>query len=205
MPRAVNAAYEAIWNTLVLDPVAAGGTTYYQTCASSGIGGATMSKVGSFYRTAQVAGTGTSSVLKHIATVPKTFSGTGTPTLNKGLLYTVLVQVVATGSVTTLASLVLGSLLQVTGTGTATVSKMIGKTLSSVGTGTSSLVRQIGKVLTTTAIGAPTLTDVYSGFKSFSIGATGTISSFTASFIPGGISAAAIRFRRALLGYIRRR
>jgi hypothetical protein len=202
-PKASYAAYTAIWNSLTFDPATGGPTTYYQTCQANGVG--TALTVKDVRKTLSYAGAGNASVIKGIALGAKTTTGTGSASLQKGLLYTKLVQVVATGTSSLTYKTIIGKLLQVVGTGSVSVTKSIGKTLVASGTGAASVTKRVAKTLALTATGAPTLTDVYSGFKLLQVNATGAITNFTASFIPGGVSAAIIRFRRALLTYIRRR
>ena len=222
-PKASYAAYTAIWNSLHFDPVVASGTTYYQTCAATATGGVTLSRVGQYRRTLTAAATGTAltvkgvrktltaastgtaSVTKRITLGAKSVNATGTASLTKGLLYTKLVQVVATGTATMTDRVILGKLLQVVGTGTATVVKRIGKTLVAAGTGTATVSKRVSKTLLFSATGTASMTDVYTGFKLLQINATGAITSFIASFIPGGISVVAKLYRRLLLSYIRRR
>jgi hypothetical protein len=171
--------------------------------AAAGVG--TALTVKGVRKTLTYSGGGTASVLKHITLGAKTATGTGSASLQKGLLYTKLVQVVATGTSTLAYKSILGKLLQVAGTGSVSVTKRIGKTLAASGTGAASVSKRVAKTLALTATGAPTLVDVYTGFKLLQVNATGAITTFTATFIPGGVSAAVIRFRRALLTYLRRR
>jgi len=203
-PSGAHAAYRAIWDELNFDTAAGGGpVTYYQTCQAFATG--TALTVKGVRKTLAHSGVGTASVLKRMTLGAKAVTGTGSVSLSKGLLYTVLVQVVATGTSTVVARTVLGRLAQVVGTGTVTLTKRIGKTLAATGTGAATVSKRVAKTLTVAATGTPSLTDKYSGFKLLQVNAVGAITTFLASFIPGGISVVAKVYRRTLLTYIRRR
>ena len=152
--------------------VPASGTTYPQTCYSSGTGTPSLARTTIYGKTLSLSGSGTPAIAKGISKII-TRSATGSPAIVRGVSKTLTVNATGTPSLARAKLFIQQALAN--GAGTVSLARVLTKLVAQTfsGTGTPALVKGTSKRFSVSSTGTPAI--VRSISKRYTVSATGAV------------------------------